>query len=90
MSVVQLMSDEKCAKYVDGVAVHWYLDFIVPVKVLNEVHKDFGDKIIMNTEASQGLSLYRPCVYYVFILVMTRARKFMHSLFFLLVIWNSC
>lgn len=49
-----LMSDEQCAKYIDGIAVHWYLDFIVPVKVLNEVHKNFGDKIIMNTEASQG------------------------------------
>lgn len=48
------MSDEQSAKYVDGVAVHWYLDFIVPVKVLNDVHKDFGDKIIINTEASQG------------------------------------
>jgi len=48
------MSDKECAKYVDGVAVHWYLDFIVPVKVLNEIHKDFSDKIIINTEASQG------------------------------------
>lgn len=48
------MSDEKCSKYIDGVAVHWYLDFIVPVKVLNEVHNDFGDKILINTEASQG------------------------------------
>jgi glucosylceramidase len=53
---MQLMSDEQCAKYIDGVAVHWYLDFIVPVKVLDEVHKDFGNKIIMNTEASQGES----------------------------------
>ncbi|VVC33980.1 Glycosyl hydrolase family 30, TIM-barrel domain,Glycoside hydrolase family 30,Glycosyl hydrolase [Cinara cedri] len=49
-----LMSDKECAKYIDGVAIHWYLDFIVPVKVLNEVHKEFGDKIIINTEASQG------------------------------------
>lgn len=52
--MLQLMSDEQCSKYIDGIAVHWYLDFIVPVKVLNEVHKSFGDKIIMNTEASQG------------------------------------
>lgn len=52
--LLQLMSDGQCAKYIDGVAVHWYLDFIVPVKVLDEVHKDFGNKIIINTEASQG------------------------------------
>lgn len=49
------MSDKQCAKYVDGVAVHWYWDFLVPVKVLNDVHNDFSDKIIMNTEASQGM-----------------------------------
>lgn len=53
------MSDEQCAKYIDGIAVHWYLDFIVPVKVLNEVHKNFGDKIILNTEASQGMLMLR-------------------------------
>ncbi|XP_050422662.1 lysosomal acid glucosylceramidase [Adelges cooleyi] len=49
-----LMADGEAAKYIDGVAVHWYLDFIVPVKVLNEVHNDFNDMLILNTEASQG------------------------------------
>lgn len=62
------MSDEQCAKYIDGIAVHWYLDFIVPVKVLNEVHKNFGDKIIMNTEASQGLLMLESKVFVVILL----------------------
>ncbi|XP_050542141.1 lysosomal acid glucosylceramidase-like isoform X2 [Daktulosphaira vitifoliae] len=49
-----LMSDKEAAKYIDGVAVHWYLDFIVPVNVLSEVHDSFSNILILNTEASQG------------------------------------
>jgi glucosylceramidase len=40
--------------YVDGFAVHWYWNFIVPPAVIDQTHKNFPDKLIFNTEACLG------------------------------------
>ena len=38
----------------DGLAVHWYWDFIIPPAGLNEAHRLFPDKLIINTESCLG------------------------------------
>lgn len=48
------MRDKECAKYIDGVAVHYYYDDRFPVQILDDVHKDYRNKMILNTEASHG------------------------------------
>lgn len=40
--------------YIDGLAVHWYWDKLVPVSLLDDTHQVFPDKIILATEASCG------------------------------------
>jgi glucosylceramidase len=40
--------------YVDGFAVHWYWDRVIPVHELDETHRLFPNKIIMNTESCMG------------------------------------
>ncbi|MBN1410242.1 MAG: discoidin domain-containing protein [Spirochaetales bacterium] len=47
-----ILSDEECAKYVYGSAVHWYADTVkVFEKELEKTHQLFPDKTIINTEA---------------------------------------
>ena len=42
------------AKYVSGIAVHWYEDLIVPTLALDETYKQFGQNYFMlNTEACE-------------------------------------
>ena len=41
-------------KYVDGIAVHWYLDSFVPANILDITHENFPDKWIFATEACSG------------------------------------
>jgi glucosylceramidase len=48
------MSDEEAAKYIDGIAVHWYLDTLFPPSLLDCTHNNFPDKFILATEASNG------------------------------------
>ncbi|PSN48919.1 hypothetical protein C0J52_03477 [Blattella germanica] len=49
-----LMSDEEVASYIDGVAVHWYWDFMFPASLLERTHNNFPDKFILATEACVG------------------------------------
>lgn len=44
----------KSIEYLDGFAVHWYTDMLIPSKVLDDTSKQFPDKIILNTESSLG------------------------------------
>lgn len=39
-------------KYIAGIGVHWYLDFIYPATIIDRVHEKFPDKFILMTEAS--------------------------------------
>lgn len=47
-------SPEKAKKYVSGVAVHWYMDSLIPANVLDKTHDMFPDKWIFATEACTG------------------------------------
>lgn len=51
---VQVFSSEEARKYVSGVAVHWYQDFITPAVALSSTHKKFPEKFILATEACSG------------------------------------
>ena len=48
------MKSEAAAKYVSGVAVHWYADFIVPPLPLLNTHNAMPDKFLLATEACAG------------------------------------
>lgn len=41
-------------KYLDGFAVHWYWDGIVPPTLLDQTHERFTNKLILNTESCIG------------------------------------
>ena len=47
------MNDSTAAQYVDGIAVHWYIDYFSPNR-LTETHDMFPDLFILGTEACEG------------------------------------
>ena len=50
-----ILGDPDAAKYVDGIAVHWYGDQVSSPSILSDVHNAHPDKFILATEA---------CTYY--------------------------
>jgi len=51
----EVFSDPQAVKYVAGIAVHWYLDGIIPFpNALDIAHEEFPDKFLMYTEACAG------------------------------------
>ena len=49
-----VLNDPEAAKFVAGVAVHWYQDWFAPVSALDRTYEQFGDKyFILNTEACE-------------------------------------
>ena len=51
------MSNSEAAKYVDGFAVHWYVDTLFSPEKLTETHDRFPDHFILGTEACEGINL---------------------------------
>ncbi|XP_053617693.1 lysosomal acid glucosylceramidase-like [Plodia interpunctella] len=51
---LMVMKHKDALQYIDGIAVHYYTDFIVPPSVLDVVSKSYPDKFIINTEACEG------------------------------------
>lgn len=49
-----LGNDSDAFSYVDGIAVHWYMDMIFGPRGLQETHNFFPDKFILYTEACAG------------------------------------
>ncbi|NXE57117.1 GLCM Glucosylceramidase, partial [Casuarius casuarius] len=50
-----VLEDEKAARYVHGIGIHWYLDFISPIEdTVVPTHELFPDYFILATEASIG------------------------------------
>ena len=52
--LLQVFSDPQALRYVSGVAIHWYLDSLVPINVLDFTHDLQPDKFIFGTEACNG------------------------------------
>ncbi|XP_010725520.1 lysosomal acid glucosylceramidase-like, partial [Meleagris gallopavo] len=54
-SPLQVLEDERAARYVHGIGIHWYLDFIGPIQdTVVPTHQLFPDVFILATEASVG------------------------------------
>jgi len=49
-----VLSDPEAAKYISGVAVHWYVDAFTPSNLLTIAHNNFPQKFIFATEACEG------------------------------------
>ncbi|WKY03690.1 hypothetical protein Q1695_005001 [Nippostrongylus brasiliensis] len=50
----KIFNDVEAAQYVDGIGVHWYLNFLTPPSVLATTHKRHPTKFILATEACTG------------------------------------
>ena len=49
--VEKVLNDPSAAQYVSGIAVHWYMDLLVPPSALDRTYEQFGQKYFMlNTE----------------------------------------
>jgi len=51
-----IFNDTLAKEYIDGIAIHWYEDFLVTPSVLNDTHNLFPEKFILGTEACTGYS----------------------------------
>ena len=49
-----MVTDETSSVYVDGVAIHWYDDFLMGPENLDETHDFVPDKFMLITEACEG------------------------------------
>lgn len=60
---IQVLADPEAAKYVHGIAVHWYLDFLAPAKAtLGETHRLFPNTMLFASEACVGSKFWEQSV----------------------------
>jgi len=52
--VVAMLEDPDSNKYIDGIAVHWYDDDVLPPSILNDTHYVDPTKFMLYTEACEG------------------------------------
>lgn len=72
-----VLSDADAARYVDGIAYHWYEDFLANASVLSEVHDKFPDYFMLPTEACTG---YLPLMRGVVLGDWSRGAQYAHSI----------
>lgn len=51
-----VLADAEAAKYISGIAFHWYWNHLRGAHVLTETHKRHPDKFLLATEACEGSS----------------------------------
>ncbi|KAI8774774.1 glucosylceramidase [Biomphalaria glabrata] len=49
-----VLSDPEASKYISGVAVHWYVDGVLPSDIMTLAHNLYPDKFLFGTEACEG------------------------------------
>ncbi|KAL5005208.1 hypothetical protein ScPMuIL_018664 [Solemya velum] len=49
-----VLKSPEAAKYISGIAVHWYIDALVTADQLNKTHSLFPNKFMLATEACEG------------------------------------
>ncbi|ETN77523.1 O-Glycosyl hydrolase family 30, partial [Necator americanus] len=54
-----IYDDPEAAKYVDGIGIHWYLNFLMPAKVLTTTYTRHPEKFLLATEACAGSTIIR-------------------------------
>ncbi len=50
----KVLGNADANKYVAGIGVHWYQNFMAPPSVLTKTHELFPDRFILATEACEG------------------------------------
>lgn len=56
---LQILSDVNAGRYIHGVAVHWYMDCVVPAeKSLVVTHQLYPEYYLFGTEACSGWNLF--------------------------------
>ena len=59
----QIYQDEEAAKYLSGMAVHWYMSKNDDTyDTLTKTHQEFPDKFIIASEACEGYQLFTKSV----------------------------
>jgi glucosylceramidase len=53
-----MLGDEEAAKYIDGIGLHWYADFMFSASRLSETNDRHPTKFILGTEACNGYFKY--------------------------------
>lgn len=48
----QLAKDAQAYEAVDGIALHWYSDWLITDSVMDDLHNKYPDKLILYTESS--------------------------------------
>lgn len=51
--VFQILDDKTAASFVDGIAVHWYEDFLFSAQILSTTHEHHPTKFILPSEVSK-------------------------------------
>ena len=74
---MQVLSDPDAAKYADGVAYHWYHDFLFSASLLSEVHNAFPNYFMLPSEACNG---YLPIMRGVIMGDWSRGALYAHSI----------
>uniref|UniRef100_A0A8C8RJ00 Glucosylceramidase n=1 Tax=Pelusios castaneus TaxID=367368 RepID=A0A8C8RJ00_9SAUR len=58
-----VLKDPVAASFINGIGIHWYLDFIAPIDLtLSITHHLFPDYYVLSTEASTGSYFWEPRV----------------------------
>ncbi|ETE59934.1 Glucosylceramidase, partial [Ophiophagus hannah] len=58
-----VLKDPKAAQYINGIGIHWYLDFLAPIDMtLSITHHLFPNYYLISTEASTGSYFWEPRV----------------------------
>ncbi|KAK7789534.1 hypothetical protein R5R35_003347 [Gryllus longicercus] len=52
--MTKMFENKDTYNYIDGIAVHWYWDNLLPPYLLTATHNNFPDKFILSTEACKG------------------------------------
>lgn len=59
----QVLKDAEAAKYIHGIGIHWYMDFLAPSDMtLTITHHLFPNFYLISTEASAGFYFWEPRV----------------------------
>lgn len=47
-----MANDAQAYEAVDGIALHWYSDWLITDSVMDDLHNKYPDKLILYTESS--------------------------------------
>jgi glucosylceramidase len=54
-----ILKDNETAKYISGIAFHWYLNSVSSPLELDKTHNQFPDYFLLSTEACEGSSPFQ-------------------------------